>query len=314
MRSFIRHARILLFSVIAINFLCVKSHAVNDTIIAVVNDEVITYSDLADYVNAIYLQLVTSGTNPQQIQEVMQDLEANGLQRLIEDKIIIGEAKRMELIVREKVVEEKIETIKKKYPSEEDFLFALVSNGSTLTDLRNKITEQLQVQYTIDYNVRSKIFVHPQEVTEYYREHQAKYKKRERVKLDSISVLFNNEPETTRQKAQQALERLKAGDNFDAVAKKYSDTPSIGLIEKGQLLPNIEETVFGLKVGDISELIETDSGIYIFKMRETLPPMVVPLEEAKNDIYNEIFQKKFQERYQKWMGKLREQAYVEIKK
>ena len=97
------------------------------------------------------------------------------------------------------------------------------------------------------------------------------------------------------------------------VAKKYSQLPPIGIIEKGQMLPAIEDVVFKLKDGEVSSPLETDTGIFIFKLRGRHPPEQASLEEVKNKIYDMLFQEKFQQKFSDWLKELRNKAYVEIK-
>ena len=110
-----------------------------------------------------------------------------------------------------------------------------------------------------------------------------------------------------------ALDLLKQGRNFLEVAKESSDTPSIGVIEKGQLLPALEETIFKLQESEISSLVETDKGIYIFKVNKKIPAKVLTLEDVKEQISNFLFQKKFQDQLGNWLKELRKNAYVEVK-
>ena len=113
--------------------------------------------------------------------------------------------------------------------------------------------------------------------------------------------------------AQEAFNKLREGMDFTKITEKYSTSPSIGIMEKGQLLPELEEVVFNLKQGEISKPIATEDGIYIFKLKEKYPAETQALEQVKKEIYNLIFQQKFQERLKTWLDKLRKQAYVEIK-
>ena len=98
----------------------------------------------------------------------MRELETNGIAKLIEDKLILSKANQLSLVVRDKIVDDHLKDIKAKYPSEQVFLNSLVANGATITDLRNKLQDQMKIKYVIENQVRSKIFVNPQEVTQYY--------------------------------------------------------------------------------------------------------------------------------------------------
>ena len=115
------------------------SLAVEDAIIAIVNDELITLKDLKDYVRSTYVSLVAEGLDDTQIQAHMKDMEINGTNKLIEDKLILSKANNIGIKVREALVDERIEEMQSKYGSEQKLVEALIKNGATLTDLRNKI-------------------------------------------------------------------------------------------------------------------------------------------------------------------------------
>ena len=288
--------------------------ALEDAIIAVVNSEVITLKDLRGYIHSTYVSLMAEGMGEEQLRQAMLELEINGLQRLIEDKLIISRANQIRIEVKEKLVDDRVEEIKKHYPSEEVFLDGLIRNGASITDFRNKIREQLKIKYIVEYEVKNKIFVNPQEVTDFYEKNIDKFIKKEQVNLDSIFVRLGNNKEAARAKIDAAYAELQKGKDFQEVAKANSDSPSIGVIEKGQTLPIIDNTVFNLKEGDISSVVEVDSGFYIFKVLGKKPAERASLSEIKEDVYNIVFRQKFKKEFDAWIAKLKKEAYIEIKK
>ncbi|VAX35125.1 hypothetical protein MNBD_UNCLBAC01-2118 [hydrothermal vent metagenome] len=292
---------------------CTQSFAFEDAIIAVVNDELITLKDLKDYVRSTYASLVAQGMDEQKIQVIMEDLEKNGVNKLIEDSLILSRANDLGIIVRDKIIDERIKDLKKKYPSEQVFIGGLVKNGSSLTDLRNKIKDQLKIQFVVDHEIKSKLYITPQEVTEFYEQNIEKFKKKERVNLDSIFIAFKEDEKRAQQRIQEALKLIEEGKSFRDVAKQFSDTPSIGVIEKGQVLPMIEDVVFNLSKGDISSVITVSNGMFIFKLLGKTVAQSAPLDEVKEYVSNMLEQKKFQEKIMAWLEKLKQEAYIEIK-
>lgn len=288
--------------------------AMDDGILAIVNDELITLNDLREYTHATYVELVAEGIPDEKLKKIMLDLEINGIDQLIQEKLILSKANKIGLEVNAKLVDDRVEEIKKKYPSEQIFMQALVKNGATLTDLRNKILNQLKVKYVIDHEIKSKVYINPQEVTKYYEENIEKFKKREAVDLDSVFVGIKTTKQDAEQKANEALSAINNGEDFKEVAKRYSDTPALGLVEKGQLLPEIENTVFSMAEGQISGPVFVKNGFYIFKLLQKLPPQTAALGEVKDDIQRYLFNMKFTKLLDEWVKKLKEDAYIDIKK
>lgn len=292
-----------------------NSYAMEDAIIAVVNEEAITFKDLRDYLNSIYLQFKLSGITDEEINTIMKEMQITGIDKLIEDKLIINKANKRGLEVREELVDKRIDEIRGQYPSEQDFLNSILIEGITITDLQNEIRDQLKIKYIIDFEVRNKIIVNPQEVTDYYNKNLEKFKKPERMDLASIFFSIDEESEPSiKEKADSVLKMLKEEDrDFDEVAAQFSDGPSIGIIEKGQLILHIEEAVFKLDKGEISPVLKTNNGYYIFKIKEKLPEELASLEEVKENISNMLFHLKFRHNFQAWLDDLKKDAFIDIK-
>jgi len=290
-----------------------RLYAITDAILAVVNDDVITYEDLKGFLNTIYIQLKSEGKSQDEIAAVMKTYQKEGLDRLIENKLLVDAADEQGMSIRPRAIDERVEDIRKQYSSEEEFISSLLSEGMTITDLRNKVSDQLKARYVVELEVKDKIFVNPQEVTEFYETNSDKFQEPEKVELDSIFIAYGEDASQARAQASEALERVRNGENFIEVANKYSQYPSVGMVQKNQMVPVLEEIIFAMKEGDISNLIEVENGIYIFKVKKHYPEKSAPLEEVKKDIYDYLYQLKFRERYQSWMEKLRKKSYVEIK-
>ena len=306
-------------SVLAVFMILIASpaHANNsstDAIIAIVNDDVITLKDLRQYIASIASQLRVENKTSEEIQQIMGEYEQKGLEKLIEDKLILAAANEKGIDVREEIVDRRIEEIKKRYISDDDFLKSIGAEGLTVSDLKQKLTDQMKVKFEIDMEVRDKIFINPQEVTGYYNSHMSNFDHKPRVNVQSIFVAFakHNKQEAS-SRAQEARSRLMANEDFDKVFKQYSDGSSIGEIEQGQMVDSVENVVFSLKLNEVSEPVEVENGIYVFKAVGITPAKQQELSEVKDQIYNKLLDEQFQTRFKEWIDKLRKKAYVEIK-
>ncbi len=291
----------------------VKSEAREDTIIAIVNEDVITSKELHDYLRTTYLQLSSQGLKEGEIAEIMKDFESNGIDHLIENKLLVSEANRQKLSIRDKLVDNKLAEIRSRYPSEQAFVDSLVADGLTISDVRNKIRDQMKAKFLVDHAVKSKVFVNPQEVTDYYNNHPEAFKKQERLDLESIFIPFEPDKKSAQKTINDILERLKKGEDFASLAKEFSKAPAIGMVEKGQLLPSIESVVFALKENELSNPMETEKGIYLFLIKKRLPSEQASFDEVKDFVYNYLFQEKYKKKTSAWLEDLKKKAYIEIK-
>ena len=285
-----------------------------DAIIAIVNDDVITLKDLRQYVAVIASQLRVENKSPQEIQQVMQDYEQKGLDKLIEDKLILAAANDKGILLRDDMVDKQIKEIKARYASEDEFLNALASQGMTVSDLEQKLSDQMKVKYAVDLEVRDKLFINPQDVTDYYNNHMSDFNRKPMVNLQSIFVSFDkHNRQEARSRADEARSRMLAGEDFDKVFQQYSDGSSVGEVEQGQMVDTVENVVFNLKLEEVSEPVEVENGIYVFKAIGISPGKQQTLAEVKDQIYNKLLDDQFQIKFKEWVAKLRAKAYVEIK-
>jgi parvulin-like peptidyl-prolyl isomerase len=306
----------LLFS-IGFLFYIPTAHAKDlptDAIIAVVNDDVITLKDFRQYVASIASQLRVENKSPEEIRQIMEDYEQKGLDKLIEDKLILAAANDKGIIVRDDIVDKRIKEIKDRYASEDEFLRAIGAEGMTVSDLQKKLTDQLKVKYEVDMEVRDKIFINPQDVTQYYNDHTAEFLRKTKVNLQSIFVSFDkHSKQEARSRAAEARSRMVAGEDFDTVFGKYSDNSSVGEIEQGQMVDAVENVVFNLQLEEVSQPVEVENGIYVFKAIGISPGKQQTLVEVKDQIYNKLLDEQFQAKFKEWVDKLRAKAYVELK-
>lgn len=287
--------------------------ALDDALLAVVNDEAITVKDLQGYLNGMYSQLRIEGRPEQEAREIMKEYETKGIDQLIEDKLVLYAADQAGIQIRPKVIDDRVDEIKKKYPSYQDFLDALKHEGLTVSDVRKKIENQFKGQVIINTEVRSKINVNPQEVTAYFDAHSDEFTLKPRVYLESIFVKSTFGREAANKKISEALGKIRSGDDFKTVAATFSELPSVGEMAEEALLPAFKEKVDNMSVGGVSDIIEVPDGFYILRLEGRAPGAKATLMEVKDRIYQRLFEEKFKNRFQEWISKLRKKAYVEVK-
>ncbi len=289
------------------------ARALEDGIVAVVDSDVITAKDLQDYLRSIYAQLRIEGRNAKDIKEIMDEYQSKGVGQLVEDKLILAEANRQSMQIRVKVIDDRMNEIKARYPSTQDFLTEINKEGVTISDIRKKIENQLKARYIVTQEVRDKITVNPQDVTDFYNAHLKDYSRASRVYLQSIFIKADagNDEGMTKMKA--ALEQIKGGSDFKTVAKAYSELPDIGEVFDSSLSPEFKVKVDTMNVGDVTDILRVPEGLYILKLTGRTAGVTPTLQELKEDIYQKVFEAKFKESFGAWVEKLRKKAYVEIK-
>ncbi|MBF0619741.1 MAG: peptidyl-prolyl cis-trans isomerase [Candidatus Omnitrophica bacterium] len=288
--------------------------AMDDAILAIVNEDVITLKDFQDNMKAMAAQLRIEGRTPDEIQEVMSKYEQKGIEQLIDDRLILNAANQSGLMLRPKAVDDRFDEIKKKYASYQEFLDSIRKEGLTITEIRKKIEDQFKGQIIINKEVRDKITVNPQEVTDFFETHKAELVRKPRVFLDTIFVKSDFGKEDAKKKIYEAAQKIKEGQDFKVVAGTYSDLPSVGEIDADQLRPELKEKIDLLSIGQVSDVVEVMNGFYLIRLEARSDGAEAQLKEVKDRIYEKLFEDKFRDAFKAWVEKLRKKAYVEIKK
>ncbi len=293
--------------------------AVVERILAVVNDEIITEQDLQLMMAPVVAQMKTMYTGPE-LAEKLKIARRDFLNKIIEDKMILSEAKRRQVIVKDIEVDEMMTEIRNKFPSREIFQSSLEEQGLTEKKLWNRFYEQLMTQKLVAYEVKSKVSVSPGEVSAYYKNHPEQFAQGDRVRVQQILIRVGGRTnEDAKAFAESLVAEIKGGKSFEEVAKTYSEGSEakeggeMGWIERGQLLGEIDEKVFALSEGEITAPIQSTLGYHIFKVVERQKFSLKPFPEVRDKIIEIIFRDKLRQRLEAWIQNLKKHAYISIR-
>lgn len=289
-----------LFSVIL--FVCPQAnYCIEDRVIAVVNDEVITKEELNSYIMLLKLQIGLEGWDE------FQMTQRKALDSLIEDRLVAQEAKNKKIEIEERLIDSRIEKMKSGFENEEEFFSELFKQGITQSELRKRIKDQMLSDRFITLYVRNRIFVSPKEVTEYYQSHTDEFYLSERILTESIFV-------SDKELSDDIYTELNNGVDFTQLQEKYSQKNSLGLVKRGELRKELEDIIFNLEQGQYSRPIEIErEGYYIFKIQNRYPRECNKLIEVQDAISKIVAQKKFDMKLKALLDDLRKKSYIDIK-
>jgi parvulin-like peptidyl-prolyl isomerase len=251
----------------------------------------------------------------------MEQIKKDILNQIIEDKLVLSRAKELNIKVTETEIDERLDYIKKGFPSEDDFYKTLETQGVTIANLKDRYRDQIMMKKLVDYEVRSKVSVLPSETSAYYEKHKSQYKENDKYRVKNILVKAKDAVnfELAKVEIENVYNRLKEGGNFDDLARQYSRGPNaekggdMGYIERGQMLEELDKAIFKLKTGEFSEPVKSEIGYHIFKVEDIKYGRQVSLEESQKDIQMIIFQDKFKTQVAEWLSGLKKKAYISIK-
>jgi len=313
--------KLLTLTTLIVTSISIMSYAVvMDKIVAVVNDEVITQQELNQVLLPVYLKYreVYQGD---EFKEKIIEARKEALAKVIEDRLVLSEAKRLQVIVDEAEVDEKIADIEIQFDNEDDFLTALEKEGLTLPQLRERYHNQIMARKLIDYRVRGQINITPTEISNYYQQKLADFMEPPTYGLINMVIRVNEDDDKAkaRELADKILMSLKLGKTFEELLEEHKEAEfppkvtDMGKIRITDLAPEIASNIEGLKAGEYSAVVESTLGYHIFKVSHRSKGRQLDFNEAREAIRENLFMKKAEERYTEWMEELKSNAYISIK-
>jgi len=294
-----------------------------DRVAAVVNDDVITQSEVDIMIRPFFEQLKNSYRG-QELADKLNEMRRSLLNQLIEDRLVYQESVKMKIEILDNDVDEKVQEFKKRFKTNEEFNKIMIAQGMTMTKLREKYRQQLAIRRLQMAQVRSRVLVSPKEIEDFYVAHEEEFNMPEKIKLRSITIRKTPDKqgkpdEDAKSKSAQILADVKKGADFAKIAEAHSEDHNaasggdLGFVGRGEMAKNIDEIVFALNLNDVSPLIESDIGYHIFKVEERQAGKKSSLEEARQFIHDVIFREKSQKRFGEWMKELKSKAYISIR-
>lgn len=276
-----------------------------EKIVAVVNSDCITQKDLDDFTSFMRMQYAPDYKGDR-LEEKMNSMKKDLLDKLVEDRLILQQARKNKISVDESRIKTRTEELKKKYASEAEFKDALRNQGLVEADLEARLREQLLMYMAIEKMVKAKITVQPQEITDFYQKNTHQFRVAEERNFYSVAV---NDEKT----AGLAAAGVKRGEKLEAVVKRLG----LSLVENnasrdGKLKKEVEDVLFGLKPEELSRPIETAGIWYLFLVKKITPPRIMSLAEAQGFVYAALYNAKMQEALNLWLDDLKKGAYIKI--
>ena len=291
-----------------------------DRVVALVNKEVITWSDLYKLMEYEATDQVKT-LNEEERMKIFKESESAFLEKLIDMRLQLQEARRLGLEVTPEEVRETIESVKKKYSLTDNALReSLKKEGLTFEEYEKRLSEQIIISKLVNQQIRKKIIVSEEEVKKYMDANRENLNDGEAFKIKQI--LFKGpkndaDKEVIEEKASLIIQRLKAGEDFSVLAEEYSEDPSgrlggnLGFIKKSYLTEEFVNKLNAMNVGDVSIPFWTEKGLHIIKLDEKIPAQNI--DEVRENVRKQLTEDKVLETYKSWIKDLRTKAYIVIR-
>jgi peptidyl-prolyl cis-trans isomerase SurA len=302
-----------------------------DRVVAVVNDDVITLSEL-EKTGREFFQRIRAKAPAGEVDRSLEKAREEVLSSLIDKFIVRQQAEKLSITVTEQEIGTAIDQIlARNNATIEDFNRELASMNISEQEYRDNLRDQILQSKLINFEVRSRIVIIEEDIQAYYKEEYTLDKGESGYHILQIGFTWRNTvsleksgfdtKEEAGEKAKEIRARVLDGESFLELAKAYSNLPSaadggdIGLLKKDEMAAYMKDVILAMHPGEISPIVETDNAFQFFKLLSLREGDIVakaPYESVREEIRDILYRQEMEEQYKTWIKSLREEAYIKI--
>ena len=297
----------------------VNAKTVEDILVRV-NDQIISSTDVERAKGALEQEARERNLSPAEVEQRRKDL----LRDQIDQQLLISKGKELGINGDTELIK-RLDEIRKQnhFESLDDLEKAAKAQGVSYEDFKASLRNTIITQNVIRQEVSRHINVSPSDLRRFYEAHKAEFSSPESVHLAEILIPTPSDAGPARDlaqhKAEQLATELKAGGDFAAAAKADSSGPTaaqggdLGTFKRGALAKELEDEVFPLPVGGVTNATLTKQGYIILKVLEHTAGGPQPYEAVQQDVEEAVYSERMQPAIRQYLRKLREDAYIDIK-
>jgi parvulin-like peptidyl-prolyl isomerase len=292
----------------------------------VVNDDVITYGEIADKV-APRIQMLSTmyASDEQRFEDEARKVRDQQIEELVERKLILHEfvASGYVTNVLESFIDDQIKKNIQRdfYGDRARLIKTLQAEGLTYEMYRRQERENFIVNYMAYQNVEApkKTLISPLKIEQFYKDHQDAFKVDDQVKLRMIVINqpADGSPGEAKRTADEILAKIDSGVPFVEMAEVYSsgskraEGGDRGWVDRSFFKPELAQIAFSLKAGQHSGVIELPEACYIMLVEEVRPAHIKPLTEVRSDIERTLKTEERSRLRKQWIERLKNKSFIE---
>lgn len=301
-----------------------------DRVVAVVNNEIITLSELDKEGETAFRKIAASSSATNR-EAQLAAARAEILETLIDKRLITQKAATKKLTVSDAEIDAAFQNVlNRTNMTREQLLAKLDEAGVDEPVYRSTLKTQLLQNKLVGADVSSKIVVTEDMILDYYDTHYVSRAKGEGLYLLQIGCGWQDgegaggdlsaRKNEAKERVEKAHDLAKSGKDFGDLARKFSDLPSgadggdIGTLEPDDMADDMRKAVADLKPGEISDVIETSTGYQFYKLLSSGEDAITKnasYEAVKNEIKQELYEQEMKKAYAQWVKELKDQAYIQ---
>ena len=291
-----------------------------EEILVVVNNHIVTRKSFQQTVEQQFAELYRQFSG-KELDDRLQDAREKTLQEIIDNYVLLDIATEKDILSNAPTEAEILDDLKRRSQmSESDLDRAVKSDlGLSLSEYLRQQRQDLAIYQLLKFEVYDKVPVEDQEARLYYNEHQADFKSPARFRIREMILpkgATSAEQESAKDTLAKVQDELKNGASFESLLQNHSASLSkgtggdIGWVEKGLLLPAIENAALTLQPGEVSQAIETDKDYILIQLIASELEGVKPFTAVKNEIVRKLAEPKSENARQHYLQAQRIRANI----
>ncbi len=301
-----------------------RAKTIINGIVAVVNEDIITYRDLESSLKPYIPYIKEKYRTEKDREKAFLLLKQKTIEKLINNQLIVQRAKLLGIEASSEQIDSAIEDIKKNNSlDEKQFEANLIKEGLSLEMLRKKIQEQILYSRIANYRIKSKVVITEKDIENYYRDNIEKFGGTKMYHLRNIVIKTPKFMDDYQQaevtlKITDVEKKLKMGIPFENVARTFSEISNkdkggdLGFIKKEDIAKNIREEIEKTGIGNYTKTLEIQNSYQIFYIEGIKEGRAEPLENVRDEIEKKLYEKALDTKFQEWLKELRETAYIKV--
>lgn len=254
--------------------------------------------------------------------DMVPELRQRILDELIDKELLHQETLKKGIELEEKAVNEKMDTLKKRFPDEEAFRSELDQMNLSEEALRLQIRRDLAVRRLVEKEILANVLVSDAESKAFYDSHPEHFREQEKVKASHILIKSEADTNPTakdeqRKRLEAVKKRIENGEDFASLAREISECPSaekggdLGYFERGNMVKPFEDAAFSMKPGEVSDVVVTPFGFHLIKVTDHSEARAISYDESEEGIKKHLRAKKSNEEVNAYVGELKKKSKVE---
>jgi len=232
--------------------------------------------------------------------ELLTRLRNEAMNLLIEQVLVAQAAAAAGVMADPQMVDAAYDELRSVFDSEQAFQMKLEGDGFTPESLRIHLGRMMAAQQYLNAIREEAADISDADLEQYYDDNRDRLTLPEQVRVRHILITWKPLGKTDdrayiRESMNPILERARAGEDFAALAREYSDDYATrqsggdtGFFNRGQMAPEFEEAAFALQPGEISDVVETSFGVHIIRLEERQDEELLPLDDVREQLLDYV--------------------------